>query len=320
MKKTFVKLLSVLLISCFLFGSFALAGGQPAYKPGDVDNDAKISASDARIILRVSVGLEELVKIENVAGYPKKDGTKTLHAFFINGARTNFDVYTYDNAPEAVYAPPCLICWSFLKTAAVSCSRSENDINVAGAFGARINGYVVSNHTGVGSTKVGNNTYPDLVPEYYHNDYHCSLLLFVKTLNAKITFSPDGSAVYMTTGAVNKASSACDDFDLSVDGTLKYKGDAEQGTVTPEKPTEEPTTQKPSGGKTICPTCYGTGRKSCYACGGSGKTFGYQTTMQYDPLTGMMMSKQVMVQVNCSSCGGLGGSICTSCAGSGYWK
>lgn len=361
MKQKIVKCTAMILSLFLLLSAFSFAGGTPSYRLGDVDDDGKVSAADARlalrasvglekyegksqpflsadvdhdgklssadarIILRVSVGLEDLIKAENVAGYPKKDGDKTLRAFFVNGKRTDFDVYTYAKAPESVYAPPCPICWECLGIDAYSTSRSVEDVNVEGAFAARINGYVVTNHTGVGSTKVGNSSYTDLVPEYYHNDYHCSLLLFIKTVDAKVTFSPDGSAVYMSTGGVNKNASTCDDFDLDYNGALKYTGEAEGSTGGSEEPTtkpsEEPTTKPNNPSTTIpCPSCTGTGRRNCYACGGSGRTWGTRTEMRYIPGpngTSIMIPQQVTCQVTCTACGGVGGTICSSCGGRG---
>lgn len=364
------KLLSVFLVACLLFAALAYAGGLPAYEIGDVDNDGRISAADARLALRGSVGLEKMEKdtqrflsadadgdgnitsadarlilrvsvnldkfyeIENVAGYPKKDGEKTLRAFFVNGRRMDFDVYTYDESRD-VYAPPCPICWSALGIDAVSVSVSVGGKNVDGAFASRINGKVVTNHTGSDTTYVGDKSYTDLVPEYYNNDYHCSLLLFQKALNASVEFSPDSSAVYLSLDKAYPDGSRCDDFDLKTDGTLYYDGPSDNGFVPGEEPStsEEPTTEpseepstkpsdepstNPSGPKTVmCPMCAGTGHITCSVCGGSGRTWGTQTQYQIDPFTGMMMPKTVMVQVTCTACGGVPFRTCGTCGGSG---
>ena len=237
----------------------------------------------------------------------------------------SFDVYTYGDS-EDVYAPPCPICWNALGIDAVSVSRSVQGQNVDGSFAARINGKVVTNHTGGDKTAVGNDTFSDLVPEYYHNDYHCSLLVFRKALNAAVEFSPDASAVYLTHERAYPEGSRCDDFDLDPDGNLTYDGPVDNGFVPgktpPEEPPEEPTSNQPvdppSGPKTaMCVSCAGTGRIICTLCGGSGRTWGSQTIMQYDPFTGIMMPKSVPVQVSCMACGGLGGRICSICGGSG---
>ncbi|MBQ6067833.1 MAG: zinc finger-like domain-containing protein [Clostridia bacterium] len=371
MNGRFTKLISVFLVACLLFTVFAYAGGLPAYEIGDVDNDGAISAADARLALRASVGLEKMekdtqrflsadadidgkitsadarlilrvsvkldtfYKIENVEGYPKTDDDKVLHAFFVNGKRMSFDVYTYGDSPD-VYAPPCLICWLALDIDAVSVSRSVGGKNVDGAFGARINGKVVTNHTGSDKTLVGGGTYPDLVPEYYNNDYHCSLLLFQKALNATVEFSPDSSAVYLTHEKAYPEGSKCDDFDLEPDGTLAYDGPSDNGfvpgksdpieepsTIPSEEPTsnpsEEPSTNHSTGPKTItCPVCAGTGHTTCTVCGGSGRTWGTQTTYRIDPITGMMMPTTVPAQVTCMACGGVPFKICSGCGGSGH--
>ena len=375
MNNRFTKLLSVLLVACLLFTVFAYAGGLPAYEFGDVDNDGTVSAADARLALRGSVGLEKMEKdtrrflsadvdgdgkvtsadarlilrvsvkldtfyqIENVAGYPKKDGERTLHAFFVNGKRMDFDVYTYGDSTD-VYAPPCLICWLALDIDAVSCSVWEDGRNVDGAFAARINGKVVTNHTGSDKTLAGDATYTDLVPEYYDNDYHCSLLLFQKALNATVEFSPDASAVYLTHERAYPSGSKCDDFDLDPDGALSYDGPADNGFVpsaddlSPEDPVEEPSTnpsEEPSSNpveepstnhstepRTImCPMCAGTGHTTCSVCGGSGRTWGSQTTYHMDPFTGIMMPQTVPVQVTCMACGGVPFRTCGTCGGSG---
>ena len=367
MKNRAASFLSVLLVLSLLFTAFASAGGQPAYELGDVDNDGNISPADARLALRGSVGLETMTKgtqkflsadvdsdgeispadarkilrvsvnlerfyeIANVAGYPKKDGDKTLLALFVNGKRMSDDAYTYGDSGD-VYAPPCPICWSALGIDAISVSRSVGGQNVDGAFAARINGKVATNHTGSDRTLVGNDAYSDLVPEYYHNDYYCSLLVFRKALNATVEFSPDASAVYLVTEKAYPEGSLCDDFDMDPDGNLTYDGPADNGfvpdktTPPPEEPTEEPTTdhtEEPStnpgtGPKTtICPSCAGTGRIICSLCGGSGRTWGSQTIMQYDPFTGIMMPQTIPVQVTCMGCGGLGGRTCGNCGGDG---
>lgn len=363
MKLKVTRLLSVLLVLSLLFAAFAAAGGQPAYELGDVDNDGNISAADARLALRGSVGLETMTKgtqkflsadvdsdgeispsdartilrvsvkldsfykIENVAGYPKKDGDKTLLALFVNGKRLSYDAYVYGDSGD-VYAPPCPICWSALGIDAVSVSRSIGGKNVDGSFAARINGKVVTNHTGSDKTLVGDDSYSDLVPEYYHNDYYCSLLVFQKALNATVEFSPDASAVYLTHERAYPEGSRCNDFDLDPDGILTYDGPADNGFV-PDKPTpppEEPTTDRPEEPSTtpspgpettMCVSCAGTGRITCGVCGGSGRTWGSQTIMQFDPFTGIMMPKTVPVQVSCMACGGLGGRTCVNCGGSG---
>ena len=366
MKQRFFKLLSVLLVLSLLFTAFAYAGGQPAYELGDVDNDGEISAadarlalrgsvklvkmekdtqeflsadadkdgtvtsSDARLILRVSVKLDKFYKTENVAGYPKKDGEKTLLAFFVNGKRMSFDAYTYGDT-KAIYAPPCPICWNALGIDAVSVSRSVEGQNVDGSFAARINGKVVTNHTGSDTTLVGDDSYTDLIPEYYHNDYHAPLLLFQKALGATVELSPDSSAVYLTTEKAYPDGSRCDDFDLDPDGILTYDGPSDNGfepsEVTPpaeesvEEPStdhsEEPTKPSPSPRTTLCASCAGTGRIICSMCGGSGRTWGSQTIMQTDPFSGIMMPKTIPMQVSCMACGGLGGRMCSNCGGDG---
>ncbi len=364
MKKGLSGLLSVLLVSCLFFTVFSYAGGLPAYEIGDVDNDGSISSADARLALRASVGLEKMTKdtqkflaadvdndgavtsadarlilrvsvkldkfykVENAAGYPKQDGDKKLHAFYVNGKRMSFDVYTYGDSKD-VYAPPCPICWFALGIDAVSVSRSVEGVNVAGSFAARINGKVVTNHTGSSTTLVGSGSYSDLVPEYYHNDYHCSLLLFQKSLNATVEFSPDASAVYLTVNKAYPEASNCDDFDLEIDGTLQYDGKSDTGFVPgenttppeePTKPSEEPSTKPDNPTTTVCPSCGGTGHKTCSVCNGSGKVMGSRTEMKYIPGpngTQIMIPTQVPCQVTCTGCGGIAFRLCSSCGGSG---
>ena len=368
MNKLYSKLLSVFLICTLLMSATAFAGGLPSYNIGDVDNngsvepadarltlraavnlenyakntqkflsadadsDGQITASDARLILRVSLQLDKFCKAENVAGYPKMDGDKRLLALFVNGKRMSSDAYTYGDSTD-IYVEPCRVCWDGLGIDATSTSRSLQGVIVGGAFAARINGKVVVNQTGSSTTKVGNDSYPDIMPEYYNEDFYCSLLMFKKVLNAEVEFSPDFSAAYVSTDKAYAEGSKCDDFDLDYDGTLKYEGPADngftpsQGGDTPQpleeptKPSEEPT--KPSDKPTtiVCPNCSGTGRRACSACGGSGKTWGTRTEYRYmpgpTPGSSIMMPTQVPCQVTCMSCGGAAFRICASCGGSG---
>lgn len=81
MKKTLSVLLSVcLMLTMCIVGASAMQDDGPSYGdggilPGDVDLDGVITASDARLALRASVGLEELDAIAFDCADYNKDGT-----------------------------------------------------------------------------------------------------------------------------------------------------------------------------------------------------------------------------------------------------
>lgn len=74
------NLTAVLLSLSMLFGAVAFSfAAEQSYKPGDVDSDGKLTAADARWILRASVGLEKYSKDSAVfsAADSDKDGKLT---------------------------------------------------------------------------------------------------------------------------------------------------------------------------------------------------------------------------------------------------
>lgn len=289
---------------------------------GDVNKDGEITVDDARLILRVAVKLEDEsvlgwsntpVKAENVDGYPETKEGKVFHAFFINGERADYDVYTYGDKTD-VYMPIFWVCCN-LGISPYSVSKNGNTV---GAFAARINGSIAVNCTEKASTTVDSEEYPDAKPEYYDNDYHCTYLLLNKTLGATLEFSPDKSAVYLTTAKpVNEKKSECPDFELETDGSLKYN---ESYTGGDSGRSEEPSSKKNNEPSSVytptqrsCPSCSGMGRMMCSSCGGRGSTPGVR--MQFDPIT--MRSTYVPCNNMCYSCAGTGFRTCQTCGGSG---
>ncbi|MDO4543561.1 MAG: hypothetical protein Q4C01_03320 [Clostridia bacterium] len=70
-----------------------------------------------------------------------------------------------------------------------------------------------------------------------------------------------------------------------------------------------------NGGSVICPSCNGSGIRTCSFCGGSGGTY-VPGAMVYDPVSGTMQQGPMTFN-RCTVCNGGGQQICSACGGSG---
>lgn len=75
MKKRFLSVLTTLVLLAII-GVFAVTGAE-ALTIGDLNSDGQITAADARLVLRASVGLEQFSEEQNKAADVNRDGTIT---------------------------------------------------------------------------------------------------------------------------------------------------------------------------------------------------------------------------------------------------